>query len=166
MQLITKVKDIDAALVRIHETGQSLQQDMHLVACSVLQHFAKHSDKRVVLKLLHAMPEMARVNALRDWMNEFGTMTIGENDEIMLDKSKKLRLGAAMEKPFWKFKVEADYKPLVMAKWVETQVKALRKDAEKTKRDHSAAINALLGLSIPAELANPAATPDPFGLGA
>lgn len=142
MNLLTKVKDIDTAIAGIHSAGQSLQTQMHMVACSVIQHYAKHNDKRVVLKLLQAMPEMARGNALREWMNAFGTFTVGDKDEIIAAPGKKLKLADAIAKPFYKFKAKegAPYEPLEMDKWIERQIKALRKDQAETKRDHSVLI--------------------------
>lgn len=148
--LITKAKDIDTAILNLHTNGQKLQHEMHTLACSVLVHFAKHQDKRVVLKLLQAMPESARVNSLRDWFNEFGTMVIGEKDMIVASPDKKLRLAMAMDKPFWKFSPEKAYVPLVIADYIEAQVKKLRDDGKKTNRDHSLVINALLATKLPA----------------
>lgn len=157
LALLGTVKAIETAILGIHERGQTLQADMHLVACSVLQHVGKHKDTRVLLKLLNAMPEMARKNSLIQWFETFGNVKYStEAKSFVLVADKPVRLGNAIDKPFWKFKANEGmpYEPIDMAKWIDQQVKKLTKDQAETKQDHSALINAMraykAGVELPA----------------
>lgn len=144
--LLGTVKAIETAIANIHAVGQSLQADMHLVACSVLQHVGKHKDTRVLLKLINAMPEMARKNSLIQWFETFGNVKYStETKAFLLIADKTVRLGNAVDKPFWKFKANegAPYEPMDIAKYVEQQINKLAKDAKETGKDHSALINAM-----------------------
>lgn len=130
--------EILSACTTIHSTGQQLQTLMHKTACSVLQHFGKNKDTRVVLAMLNALPESVRKNALISWFEAFGQMTIREDKEskiitVLYAADKKTRLGDAMAKPFWKFvaKEGAAYEPLNFNEYVASQIKKLEKDLEK-----------------------------------
>lgn len=136
-------KDMDAKIAAFHKRGQSLQQEAHKLACSALLHVGKNNDVRVVGKLINAMPEMGRANALRGWFEAFGPIAFGEGDSISYVKGGKVKLGEAMKTPFWKFAPEPPYVALDMAKWFDQQVKRLEKDAEETGVDHSAIIGGL-----------------------
>lgn len=144
--LLGTVKSIETAIASIHTVGQSLQADMHLVACSVLQHVGKHKDTRVLMKLINAMPEMARKNSLIQWFETFGNVKYStETKEFVLIADKPVKLGNAIDKPFWKFKANEGmpYEPMDIAKYVDQQVAKLTKDAKETNTDHSGLINAL-----------------------
>lgn len=146
LKLLTSGKAIDAAIASIHERGQSLQTLMHHIACSVLQHVGKHKDVRVPMKLINAMPEMARKNSLILWFETFGNVKYSnETKGFVLVQDKGIKLGDAIDKPFWKFKANegAAYEPLDIVKYCEQQIKKLTTDAEKTGADHTALINSL-----------------------
>lgn len=140
MKLLVGVAAIETALKAIFAKGQSLQDDMHLAACSVLQHIGKHSDVRLVNDLLAAMPEASRKNAMRDWFAKFGPVTF-EGDKPAFNRNGKVYLGDAMAKPFWKLVPEKPYEPLVVDKFIAAMIKKLERDAKETKRDHSVLIN-------------------------
>ena len=138
VELFTSAKDILAACTRIHETGQQLQTLMHKTACSVLQHYGKNKDTRVVHAFINAIPESVRRNALLAWFNKFGAMSITEDTEnktfvVLHVKDKKTLLGDAMAKPFWKFvaKEGAPYEPLDFNKYIDQQIAKIMKDLEK-----------------------------------
>lgn len=152
--IMKKITDIRAEIARVGDVGKNLQHDIHKLACSVLAHTAKHGRIQVLEQFLEAMPDMIRKNSLQMWFETFGQLTFSaaEGSDVKgktwhIDRSKKVRLGEAMEKPFWKFKAleGAPYKPLEMDSWLEKQVKALEKDAKETGRNHNAIIAALKG---------------------
>lgn len=160
IKLIEDQAELSKAIKSIHTRGQKLQQDIHRVACSVLHHIGKHKDVRVasrfIQELTQAMPEMSRVNSLKQWFEAFGPVRFATTEEIEAGspavvylKDKKLALGDAMAKPFWKFKAleGAPYVPLDMNKEIDRMIKRLEKDAAETSVDHSAMISALRGAS-------------------
>lgn len=145
IKLYTGTAAIDAAIVKLHKSGQRVQSEMHKLACSVLDHVGKHSDITVVGRFINAMPEMARKNALRNWFETFGPVVFGEGEQISFVKGKQTKLQPAMQKPFWKLVgVEGKpYEAIDVQAQVAIWIKKLRTDAVNTKRDHSALIHAL-----------------------
>jgi hypothetical protein len=141
--LLTSLKAIDAAILSLHERGQSLQTDMHIAACSVLAHVGKHRDIRVMHKLLNAMPDVTRNNSLRLWFETFGNVKFEGKDIVLTDNG--IKLADAMKKPFWKFKANegVPYEAIDVAALLASTIKKLERDSKETKIDHSAVIHAL-----------------------
>jgi hypothetical protein len=148
MKLLVGTKAIEDALMSIHRRGQTLQQDMHVAACSVLAHIGQHSDIRMAAKLLNAMPEAARKNAMRDWLSEFGPITFDGDNPIFV-QGGKVRLGDAQANPFWKFSPEKPYQAVDVAALIASTIKKLEKDQKETKANHGTLIAGLEKL-IPA----------------
>lgn len=140
--LLTSTKSIETAIEKMYNDGQKLQTTMHVLACSVLKHLGQHKDIRVLHKLLNAIPEFGRVNALRAWFEEFGPVVFTGNNPALVS-SKSVRLGDAMAKPFWKFRTEKPYEAVDVVAMIESMRKKLLKDATETKRDHGPLIKHL-----------------------
>ena len=142
--LLTSVKAIEAGIDAIHVNGQALQTQMHTVACSVLMHLGKNKDIRIVMKLLNAMPDMARKNSLMLWFETFGAVKF-EGKEAMHVKDKATRMADAMAKPFWKFKANegVPYEALDVVALINSTIKKLERDTKETKIDHSAILHSL-----------------------
>lgn len=153
IKLLTTDKAINDALLSIKRRGETLQQDIHVVACSVLQHIGKHSDIRIAERLLGHMPDMARKNAMRDWLTAFGPVMF-DGDRPVFVAGGKVRLGDAMANPFWKFSPEKPYVAIDVAAAIASLVKKLQKDEKETKVSHGALIAGLEKLVT----AKPAAT--------
>jgi hypothetical protein len=153
---------IDKAILSLHKRGQALQNEMHKIALSVLSHVNEHKDVRVVAKMLSAMPEVSRTNALRAWFENFGPVVFGEKDAVM-HRPKNVNMQAAAEMPFWKFQPEAPYQPIDVEAKLAALIKALTKDETETKRDHHDVINVLSALKAKVHNpAQPAAQIDPL----
>lgn len=152
-----KASELDARIANLHKRGQSLQNEMHKLACSVLAHVGEHKDVRIVQSFILAMPEMSRTNGLRNWFEQFGPVkfNVDENkvETVVFVKDGKTKLGDAMAKPFWKFSAKegAAYEPLEMQKYIEQQIKRLEKDAKETGRNHKAVIDALRATTAPVQ---------------
>lgn len=142
IKLYETVAEIDAACVKFHAKGQTLQAEAHKIACSVLVHVAKHGDTRVLAKFLASFPELSRVNAVRAWFEEFGPVAFQGNKPSFV-RGKATRLGNAMETPFWKFKPEPEYQPVDVSKAIDGLIKKLEKDTKETGVSHSVTIAAL-----------------------
>lgn len=109
--------DISKRIAAMRKSGTKLQNEMHLIACSVLACFGENNDVRkatnFVLEMASAMPEMSRVNALKQWFEAHAPIRFATPDEIKAGapaavyvKGGKYRLGDAMATPFWKFKAK------------------------------------------------------------
>lgn len=162
LKLYVGVAAIDKAILSLHKRGQALQAEMHKIAVSVLAHVNEHKDVRVVAKMLAAMPEASRTNALRAWFEHFGPVGFGEKDNIF-HKPKNVNMQAAAATPFWKFQPEAAYQPIDVEAKLSALIKALTKDESETKRDHHDVINVLSALKAKVHAPTaPAAQIDPL----
>lgn len=147
--LFTTKKAIMDETERLGVVGKSYQVDLHVLACSVLQHLGKNGNIGIVTQFLTTIPDVVRKNALCDWFEAFSKATFLDKDGAVMktpvySSAKVQRLGNAMEKPFWSFKANegAPYKPMVMDTYIDQQIKKLQKDALETKADHSVLIAA------------------------
>lgn len=150
-KLLDSTSAIEGAIKSIHGRGQSLQKDIHIAACSVLAHVAKHSDVRLVAKLIAAMPEFGRANALREWFVAFGPVLFDDKGVCIFVKDKATAIGAAMAMPFYKFSPEKPYMPLDMVKALDSFIKRITTDAKETGTDHALVLAALERIKTAAE---------------
>lgn len=121
-------------------------QEAHLLACSILAHVGKHSDVRLVTTLLDACGDMTRKNALKAWFEAHGPIAFTEKGEIKFQPATTLALAKAMGNPFWKFKPEAEYVPMDVAKAIDSLIKKLETDGKKTGRNHGSMVAKLLAV--------------------
>ncbi|QIG67181.1 hypothetical protein [Rhizobium phage RHEph27] len=144
---------IATALKSIHKRGQSLQRDVHIAACSILHHIEEHRDVRVVEKfigmMVNALPESYRINAMRDWLVEFGPIAFDQNKPVFV-KDKATDMAGALKTPFWHFSPEKPYQALDKVKAIDALIKKFQKDQDETGEDHSATIAALELAKAPA----------------
>ncbi|MCY1708348.1 hypothetical protein [Pannonibacter sp. SL95] len=158
LKLIDGEDNITKAIESVKRRGATLQRDIHILACSVLAHLGKNGDTRVVDRfvagMIDAMPEMARINALREWFETFGPVSFKDNKPVY-QRDGKTRLGDAMAQPFWRFQPEKAYVPLDVTKFVDQALSKLAKDAKQTGRDHSALLAHLQAAKVElAQVAN------------
>lgn len=158
VKIITSQKAILKEAGELKAIGESYQQRLHVLACSVLAHVAKHGQINVLVHFLQTVPDMVRVNSLQKWFETFGNVTFSalENTDSKkatwrIDNSKKVRLGDAMVKPFWKFKANegVPYEPLDLNAFINSNIKKLEKDiaeCRKAGKDHAKASALLLAL--------------------
>jgi len=146
--LILKKKDIATRTKALKTSAADMQHEVHVLACSVLAFVAKHRNINVLTQFLDAVPDMVRVNSLQLWFETFGGLTYSKEKDTKgwhFDSSKKVQLGEAMVKPFWRFKAleGAPYQPIDFDAWSNQTIKKLEKDAKATGKDYSAIIMAL-----------------------
>lgn len=151
VQIIKNTKTLLKNIEAFKDKGRTLQIEAHTLAVSVLHHLGTHKDMRVannfLVAFIEAMPEMARVNALKQWFETFGNVRFEDNVAVY-DATKTVKMGEAIEKPFWKLKANegVPYTPIdVMAKFNQF-IQTLERDAKKTGRDHGKDIAALKAL--------------------
>jgi hypothetical protein len=149
MKLYTSVDQINKAVVDFSKKGATLQAEAHKIACSVLAQVDKHSDVRVVTAMVtnftKACPSALRVNALREWFQEFGPIAFNAKGEVSFVRGKPTMLTQAQAEPFWTFEAKegGDYKPVDADAAIHALIKKLQKDETKLGTDHSATIQAL-----------------------
>ena len=136
---ILTVSAIGEVLEKIATTARALQSQIHQCAVSALSHTFEHGDFRSVTRLLNALPNGQRVQALAVWFTHFSNnaLTIKKvsgSFSVVLDSSK---LGDEMQRlEMLEFAMEQDYgtftkeaKPTAMTleklvKWLESKATA------------------------------------------
>lgn len=135
LKLISGKENILAAIGQVTVTGQTLQTLLHTVAVSILLHVDKHREVSLVNKLIDAVPNMARKNALRDWFSAFGKMTYDQETKVMVfKKTAKTNSIQATQTPFWEFVPEKAYVPFDLLAAIGVLVTRAEKTAEKNNR--------------------------------
>lgn len=139
-ELLATDDGVKKAVLSIAKRGKALQRDIHVVACSILQRISVNNDVRLagdVNSLIDAMPASMRLNALRDWFAAYGPIK-WEGKKPTFVKDKPVELTKAMADPFWLFAPEAEYKPVDVVALINSVIKKLSTDTDKTGVDHSA----------------------------
>lgn len=136
----------------------SAQAEGHKIACSVLLHFGKHKDVRMIQRFVMLVPDMVRTNGLKAWFEAHAAVkfVVDESSEDAVERvvyvkgkfkgqTEDIKLGEGMAKPFWKFKAleGTPYKPIDESEWVAGAIQRLRRDTAKTGADHSQLLRAL-----------------------
>jgi hypothetical protein len=143
---ILTVSAIGEVLDKIATTAKALQSQIHQCAVSALCHTFEHGDFRSVTRLLNALPNGQRVQALAVWFAHFSNnaLTIKKASgsfSVVLD-SKKLdeidrdeMLESAMEQDYGTFTKESKPAALTlekMLKWLESKATANDEEVEPT----------------------------------
>lgn len=110
MKLFTTTATILSAITDISVTGKKLDQMIQVAAVSCIDHLGKHGDITLTNKLVEAMPNGSRVNALRDYLGTFGKMVYNEDTkEFDYSKEAKTDVAGAMQIMWTEFKPEQPY---------------------------------------------------------
>lgn len=112
-KLITDKAKLNAAIESIARRGKRFDNDVQTAALSCMHHHANHGDVTLTNRLVEAMPNGSRVNALRAYIETFSAVAWDEEAKAFKhDKTRKHRLDAASETTWVEFKPEAAYKPI------------------------------------------------------
>jgi len=116
MELIKDSKKVAALISVIAKAGQKLDENIHLAACSSLQHAELHGDTTLATKLIEAMPKSGRSKALIHWFVTYGKLAFKKDNTFGLDKgkSKKWDVDSAIAMPFWDLIPEPEVKDLTI----------------------------------------------------
>ena len=116
MELIKDSKKVMVLINKIAKVGKQLDLDIHLAACSCLDHAEKHGDVTLATKLIEAMPKSGRGKALVSWFTTYGKLAFKKDNTFSLDKgkSKKWDVETAIATPFWELIPEPDVKELTI----------------------------------------------------
>lgn len=124
-------KALDAAIVKLLKQGKDFEQELHVVACSALQHSIKHHNVTPMDTLIRGLGGSTRKNALIAWAVAFGECKPSEDGKGVEHAKKAGDLAAAMDKPFWEFKPEAPFSPFDLG----AELAKLVARAEKAAKD-------------------------------
>ncbi len=115
-------------IARIAKVGKALQDEIHVVAVSTLDHIREHGDYTLAIRLLNAMPNGQRVNALGFWYGVFsgGAAKFSYDSQNKTWKCKydgtlvdKIDVAKAMETTFADLVPEKSYSTFTMDGLIE-----------------------------------------------
>lgn len=147
LALLIGAATIGKAIASIATRGKKFEKDVHIAACSVLNHVELHGDITLANKLIEAVPTLARKNALRDWFIAFGKLGYdAKNKTMTYDKNKVTLQDDANDTPFWEFKPEAEYVPFDLTAAIQNVLKRAQKAAEHGDKLDTEKLKALSAL--------------------
>lgn len=147
-KILTGASEIDKAITSIATRGKKLENDIHKAAVSCLNHADLHGDITLAIKLVQAVPTMARKNALQDWFLNFGKFGYDTANKVLtFDKKKVTMLEDAIAVPFWEFKPEPEYKPFDMQASIMAVINKAQKAIEKGEEVDEKALKTLRELT-------------------
>lgn len=134
--LLKSVNKIEEAIADLARTGKSYQKRLHQVAASCLNHVAEHNDTRLLNKLIEAVPNGFRTNALLAWSEEFGNVRWDSTKKRMrYAKDKQPNIEAAIATEPWTFKVAEgnEYRPMDFVKLLNGLIQRAQRHIEEAK---------------------------------
>lgn len=130
--VLTAAADVNKLIDSIQKRGLALQADCHRAAVAALYHADKHGDVTLMQRLLTALPDMARRNALIAWAITFGKFKASEDGKsVDYNKVQQTDLDAGATTPFWEFKPEKPFTAFDLG----AEIEKLIKRAEKAAKD-------------------------------
>ena len=147
VKLITGNAELLKAITDVSVTGKKLETLIHTVAVSILVHIEKHREVSLANKLIDAIPNLARKNALRDWFIAFGKMSYDKETQVMMFKKTGVTdSDKATQNPFWLFKPEAEYVPFDLIAKINDVIKLAEAKSNKPNKQDKIPANVLAGL--------------------
>ncbi len=146
MKLIIDLKKLNQKARRVIGFAKGNQTAVHEILCSYLHHVANTKDIRPLKRFINDMPESTRKNSMNKWCETYGPLKFVKG-EMKRDSEGTLKLGEAMESPYWKMKGVAEaveYKPMTDKNIIQF-VKRLEKDRAELGED-SVGVEALKAL--------------------
>lgn len=151
MKLLHTQDDINKAIDSIRNRGARLDADIQIAAVSTTLHAVLHGDCILINRLISAMPNGSRVNALRAWFETFAPVEYSEKSkEFTLHKANAAQqrtdceasedglcadIRAGMLEMWTSLKPEPDYKPTDLTKMLAKLVADANKRMKANKGD-------------------------------
>lgn len=95
-------KDVVTLIDQIGERATALTADIHLAACSTLDHARAHGDWTGITRLMDSLPKSQRVQALKVWYSEFsnGRVSLSIDPDTKSWRVNKDKFGGRVEADF------------------------------------------------------------------
>ena len=100
------LKEINKKILSIGKSGKTLDDNIHLVGVSILNHASEHGDFSAMNRLVSAMPKSARTQALIKWVVDHSPLYHDVKTNLFI-KSKNNKTEYNVEQandiPFWEY---------------------------------------------------------------
>lgn len=95
-------KDVATLITKIGETATTLTADIHLAACSTLDHARAHGDWTGITRLMDTLPKSQRVQALKVWYSEYsnGRVSLSVDPDTKAWRVNKDKFGGRVDADF------------------------------------------------------------------
>lgn len=132
VKVIDKAAEVTKLIDSIESRGKKLAADIHRAAVSCLYHADKHGDVTLMQRLLVAVPDFSRRNALIAWAVKFGKFAPSEDGKsVVYLKHGETDIEGGAAVPFWDFKPEQPFTQFDLG----AELAKLVKRAEKAAKD-------------------------------
>lgn len=132
--LIVGTALIGKEIARIGKAAAKLDTDIHVAALSVASHAFEHGDITLAQKLVEALGKGHRRNALLAWLTAFGPFAPDETGKSVVHvKIAAFELDKAKAKPWYDFKQEPAFKPVVLADMLDALIKKAQAALDDTE---------------------------------
>jgi hypothetical protein len=94
--------DTSKLIERIGEAANALTADIHLAACSTLDHARAHGDWTGITRLMDTLPRSQRVQALKVWYSEYsnGRVSLSVDPDTKTWRVNKDKFGGRVDGDF------------------------------------------------------------------
>ena len=130
-KLLTTTKEIEQVIADAVTTSKSAMELYQLAACSTIVHLHKHSDIRLVRRLIDTIPEGIRKASMMAFFDRFAKVAFDDDDVATFDKDKTTDLAGALAMPWYKAKVQESFKPFNL---LEVLIRARKQTAKKLEK--------------------------------
>lgn len=118
------------AIDKLVKSHKDFEAELHVVACSAIQHSIKHHNVDPIDRLCRELGGSVRRNALIAWACAFGECAPAEDGKGVVHVKREGDLAGAQAKPFWEFKAEAPFTAFDLGAELAKLVKAAEKAAK------------------------------------
>lgn len=134
MKLLSGVA-LNKAIDKVLSSHKEFEEQLHLVACSALQHSIKNHNTTPIDRLVRGLGGSVRKNALIAWAVKFGECQPSEDGKGIDHCHKEGDLQGAMAAPFWEFKPEVPFTAFDLGKELANLVKRAEKAAKDERNN-------------------------------
>lgn len=130
-KLLVTTKEIEQAIAAAVTISKDAMELYQLAACSTIVHLHKHSDIRLVRRLIDTIPEGMRKASMMAYFDRFAKVTFDDDDVATFDKDKSTDLAGALAMPWYKAKSQESFKPFNL---LEVLIRARKQTAKKLEK--------------------------------
>ena len=122
------------ALTDTRTKAESVQTDYQALALSALLDCSTNKNANRVNALIASMPDSVRKNSMRAFVEKYGAVKWDKGSKAFAyDKTRKLNLWGANQKPWHSMKPEGEYKPFDFFEQVQVLLQRAGKKLESKK---------------------------------
>ena len=142
------IKEINKRIKSIKGRGKTIDRDIDIAGCAIMEHAAEHGDYSAANRLVDALPKSARTKAFITWFADHTPYNWTDKEKCFklpkdASKRRQFMIDEAKAVPFWEYTVEVtpvaiDVDKLCQFDNILDQANKRLEKAEETKGDKTA----------------------------